>query len=149
MLEPYKKDQSMKKLNVLLLMAALPGCASIIDGSSQQINIQPSTTAHGRVDAEDISRAGTQTVRLPAVITVKRSSKDIIVKVNEDDNPCFEETRAVIPSSFNFVVLANIITGGTLGSTTDGLTGAMWQYDDAVIVPLEAKQGCKAKNKSE
>jgi hypothetical protein len=89
------------------------------------------------------TNSGTQTLRLPALITVKRSTKDIIIKVNEEDNPCLEESQAVVPSGFNFVVLANIITGGLWGSTTDGLTGAMWQYDDVAIIPVHAKENCK------
>jgi uncharacterized protein YceK len=133
----------MKKLYALFVVAALPGCASIISGSSQHVNIQPSTSAHGRVDAEVTTKSGVQTVRLPAVITVKRSSQDIVVRVNEEDNPCLEETRTVISSGFNALVLANIITGGTLGSTTDGITGAMWKYDDVTIVPVQGKESCK------
>lgn len=133
----------MRKIYALLGIIALPGCASIISGSTQQVNLQPSTSTHGRVNAEVTSKAGTQTVVLPAVITVKRSSQDILVNIKEDDNPCMEESKTVVTSGLNAIFLANIITGGTLGSTTDGATGAMWKYDDVAVVPVSGKQNCK------
>ncbi|MDR2413287.1 MAG: hypothetical protein LBD50_03710 [Rickettsiales bacterium] len=133
----------MKKLILPSIILMLGGCASIISGGSQQINVQPGSTSHGRVDAEVISKSGVQTVRLPAVVNVKRSSQDIIVHIKEEDNQCLEETQVVISSGLNGWFLGNFITGGLLGSTTDGLTGAVWSYDDITIVPVQPRKNCK------
>lgn len=129
----------MKKISIFVLALAVSGCASIIDGKHQNVNLVPSTS--GKVVATVISPSGVQEVTLPAVIHTERSKEDIIVKIEE--SKCYEESTQTVSSSVNPVILGNVITGGLLGSTTDVATGAAWEYDKSTIIYVNKKNTCK------
>lgn len=131
----------MKKLSILALAIAVSGCASIIDGKNQNVNLVPSTS--GKVAATVTSPSGVQEVTLPTVIHTERAKEDIIVKVEE--NSCYEESTQAIKSSVNPLILGNVICGGLFGSTTDFATGAAWEYDTSAIVYVNKKDKCKSK----
>lgn len=119
----------------MFAFALFCGCASIIDGSSQNINI---STATGETASATItSKVGTQQVTLPTSCYVKRSTQDIIINVKESEDN--RSSTMVIPSRFNFFFLGNFLCGGLFGSSTDALTGAMWKYDEIAIVPVYKK----------
>lgn len=129
----------MKRISILTLVIAVSGCASIIDGGHQNINLIPSTS--GKVNATVTSPSGVQEVTLPAVIHTDRSKKDIIVKIEGDK--CHEESTQTVQSSMNPVILGNVITGGLPGSTTDFATGAAWEYDKNSVVYVNKKDTCE------
>lgn len=133
----------MKKLLLLATcIAILPGCATIFSGTSQNINLMSSTGE--QVKAEVTTPAGVQTVQLPSTITVPRGSDDILITVRESANKCYNESSRTVASGFNPLVLLNIVTGGTFGSTTDLASGAFWAYDETVLVPVTKKDAnCK------
>lgn len=120
------------------------GCASIVDGGSQNINLVPSNSKD-RVEATVITKNRVQVVTLPSVIHTDRSNQDIIVKIEENNNKCYEESIQIVPSHTNPFVLGNIISGGLFGSTTDAITGAFWEYDDNVVINANKKDSCKSK----
>ena len=129
----------MKKISIFALVLAVSGCASIIDGSHQNVNLMPSTS--GKVTATVVSPSGVQEVTLPAVIHTERSKEDIVVKIEE--SKCYEESTQTVQSSVNPIILGNVITGGLWGSTTDFATGAAWEYDKSAIVYVNKKDTCK------
>lgn len=129
----------MKKISIFTLVLVVSGCASIIDGKHQNVNLVPSTS--GKVTATVVSPSGVQEVTLPTVIHTERSKEDIIVKIEESD--CYEESTQTVQSNVNPVILGNIITGGLFGSTTDFATGAAWEYDKSAIVYVNKKNTCK------
>lgn len=130
----------MKKIAVIFLASAvLSGCASIIEGKSQNINI---TTSNGQtVDATVYTKAGIQEVKLPHHFAVQKDSQDITINVKE--GRCNKETTTVAKSRLEPWFWGNILTGGVFGSTTDSLTGAMWQYDDTIVVNVNEKATCE------
>jgi len=98
------------------------GCATILDGTIQQINV----TSNKHVDIEIDGKPYT----VPGVISLKKENKDLILKV--DDDKCKQTIllhKKVSPTFF-----VNILSGGVFGSTTDYSTGAMWKYDDNVNI---------------
>jgi len=97
----------------------LSGCATILSGQEQKINIT-STPSKKEVTIDG------KTVTTPAIITVKRQKKDLILKSKDCD------TQQVVPAKINPVFFVNILSGGALGSTTDYVTGAMWKYDENI-----------------
>ena len=115
----------MKKIAIILLTsAALSGCASIIKGGSQNIDI---TTNNGQsVNATIFTKSGIQ----ETTITVK-------------EGRCNKESVTTAKSRIQPWFWGNMITGGILGSTTDSLTGAMWQYDNTIVVNVDEKTTCK------
>lgn len=129
----------MKKISIFALVLAVSGCASIIDGKHQNVNLVPSTS--GKVSATVVSPSGVQEVTLPTVIHTERSKEDIIVKVEE--SRCYEESTQTVQSSVNPLILGNVICGGLLGSTTDFATGAAYEYDNSAIVYVSKKNTCK------
>ena len=134
----------MKKISIFALAVAVSGCASIIDGKDQNINLVPSSG--GKVSATVISPAGMQEVTLPTVIHTNRSNEDIVVNIEESS--CYEESTQVIQSSVNPLILGNVITGGFLGSTTDFATGAAWEYDKNAVVFVNKKDTCGSVSKN-
>ena len=132
----------MKKL-VLILMTAtmLSGCASIVKGSRQTINI--STSNGKQADAIITTSTGQQNVMLPQAVPVKTDNMDITVNVKE--TKCTNASTTVVPSRLHPWFWGNIILGGLFGSTTDSVTGSMWAYDESVIVNVTEKDVCKVK----
>ena len=132
----------MKKIFVIAIsIMSLYGCASIIDGKSQNVNLVPSTGS--KVPATVVSPSGVQEVTLPTVIHTSRSNEDIVVKIEEDS--CYEESTQAVQSNVNPMILGNVITGGLLGSTTDFATGAAWEYDNTAVIYVNKKDTCKIK----
>lgn len=124
----------MKKLLSLTLFAAfLTGCATISNQMSQRVAIGTNT---GDSVTADING---KKVILPASVKISRS-KDTIVKILPVDNPGYEATQLVIvgKQELSLWFWGNIIWGGTTGSTTDWLTGGMWQYANPnFVVPVK------------
>jgi len=95
------------------------GCATILSGTTQKINITSSP------NGKEV-QVGNQIVKTPSIITVKRSNEDLIVKAKDCND------QKLLKSKINPVFFVNLLSGGVFGSTTDYLTGAMWKYDENV-----------------
>ena len=125
----------MKKI-LVLFMLALTGCASIVDGGPDTINLMTSNGAS--VKAQMISEQfGAQQITLPTFITVPKSCSDISVQVIEDKK--VNQSSAIVSSSVNPWILGNVVFGGIPGILIDGVTGNMCTYDSSVIVPINSK----------
>ncbi|MDD3175739.1 MAG: hypothetical protein PHU51_04640 [Candidatus Nanoarchaeia archaeon] len=111
------------------------GCASIISGSRQSINIR---TSNGQeVKSTIMTSEGTGNTVLPTILNVKRAKQTINIDVKETNE--YEQSSMGVSSRMNGWFWGNIVLGGFLGSTTDAISGAMWQYDDTVTVPIQKK----------
>lgn len=134
-----KKGKLMKKFLLVALSAAtLSGCASIIQGNSQMVNI---TTTNGeRIEAVIFSKAGMMETQLPQNVSVKRASQDLTIRIKEDN--CYEETVTTVNSHIEPWFWGNLLSAGVLGSTTDSTTGAMWKYDETVVINPNKKSTC-------
>jgi uncharacterized protein YceK len=95
------------------------GCATLISGKTQKINVT-SYPSHKEVTI------GSQSVITPSIITVERSKKDLVVKSKDCDK------QKLLSSRINPVFFVNLLSGNVFGSTTDYMTGSMWEYDDNV-----------------
>jgi hypothetical protein len=118
-----KKDYQMKK-NLLLAMSLssavlFSGCATVMSGETQKVNIRscsPNQTV----------TIGDRVITTPAVITLKRDNKNLLIKSENSDDQYLLEPK------INSVFWANTFSMGSTGSTTDYATGAMWKYDENV-----------------
>lgn len=100
------------------------GCASIMTAEQQTIDITTSNNKATEVTVDD------KTVTTPGTVTVLRNGQDKVVRTQaEGCDSVTPITKKVTP-----VFFGNIVIGGLLGSTTDGATGKMWDYEDAVEV---------------
>ena len=117
-----------RKLLIAIPLAGIvmfSGCATILSGEHQQLNIT-STPSNKKVIV------GSQTVTTPAIVSVRRSNKNLIV---ESAN-C--KGQKLLASKINPIFFVNILSGGAFGSTTDYATGSMWKYN--TNVHLNCKQ---------
>ena len=104
-------------LVVLSLALILGGCATILSGDSQKVNI---TTEKG--EKYNVAING-QKYTVPAIIDLERKNADKIVTVDE----CPSE-QILLHKEINPVFFVNILSGGVFGSTTDYATESMWKY---------------------
>ena len=135
----------MKKKLLLALTSVvalqLTGCATIFTGGSQTINL--STGSSEEVAAKVVTADGEMNVRLPQAISVPKSHKAITVTV--EGNECAESTTTTVQAKLQPWFLGNILIGGLIGSTTDSISGAAWQYDSNVLVKPQPKDCDKSK----
>jgi uncharacterized protein YceK len=110
-----------KKLLICALIASglLSGCATIIDGKTQKINLETSKPTTVAINGQQYSA--------PSVIALDRSDKDAIL-VNQECNKTILLAHKINPTFF-----VNILSGGVIGSTTDFASGSAWEYDKSNI----------------
>ena len=134
----------MKKLFVLsLCVVILSGCATIIGGTKQNIQItaqDPDVTPKVIVE----SKGGPQEITLPATLKVKRAKQDILLTINDD---CYKKNTQGISSNINALIFVNalFLGWGLFSSTTDALTGAAWEYDERIVVYTTPNNTCENK----
>ncbi|MDE6250469.1 MAG: hypothetical protein K2M34_02440 [Alphaproteobacteria bacterium] len=124
----------MKKLAILPVLV-LAGCATIVDGGPDTINLM--TSDGSRVQAQVNSKSGTQQVTLPTLISVPKSCSDVTIQVIESDK--IQQSVAVASSSVNPWGLGNIVLGGLIGLAVDAMTGDICTYSNSVVVPVYPK----------
>ena len=98
---------------VLLL---LPGCATIIHGTSQKLTV--ATHPSGAVVSD-----GVQNKLTPAVIELKRK-RDHVLTISK---PGYETAIVPITHVVSGAVAANILGFGFIGWGVDAITGAQWE----------------------
>ncbi len=111
------KKRVLLLLLVVCMALILGGCATILSGDSQKINI---TTEKGQ--KYNIAING-QKYTAPAIIDIERKNMDRIITVEE----CPSE-QILLHKEINPVFFVNILSGGVLGSTTDYASESMWKY---------------------
>ncbi|MET1219475.1 MAG: adenosine deaminase [Glaciecola sp.] len=115
----------MKKLFIAVAAASLlSGCATLTTDATQRVNVM--TTNSKQVQA---SVAG-NTFQAPGSVVITRDGKEKVITVADSD--CANTTA--VPKKITTAFWGNIIIGGLLGSTTDTVTGKMYDYDDQVII---------------
>lgn len=114
----------------LLAVVCLPGCATIVDGTTQRVAIQTAPNGAACTVQRGGEYLGTITPT-PGVLLVDRSRRDLTVVCNR---PGWEPTVANIESKFTGVMLGNAIIGGWGGVIVDAATGAGHRYDDGKII---------------
>lgn len=126
---------------VLSLMGImlLSGCSTIIEGSTQTVNI--STGMDKQIHAVITSSNGTMPVILPQALAVNKSSNDLVINIK--DGNCVLPSTTIVKSHLNPWFWGNIIFGGVIGSTTDSASGAAWEYDNNILVNVALKDGCQ------
>lgn len=109
----------MKKLFCLAAAVLLAGCSSVINGSSQEILFT------GNAKEIKIKRDGVLLCTTPCSVFVKREENGIMLIAEKEG---YDSVAIMLKSKLSFYFWGNIITGGLLGSTTDAVSGGMWEY---------------------
>jgi len=106
------------------------GCSTIINGKRQIVSI------NSNVAGAQVTVNGMPVGQTPFAGQVERSSKAIVQLSKEG----YVTKTMTMDTTFEPIFWGNIISGGFIGSTTDGVSGAMYKYAPATIqVDLEKK----------
>ena len=95
------------------------GCATIISGDNQSINLQSKKEQTVSIDGKLYTS--------PSLVSVERTDKDAILKVKDCNK------QILLKKEVNPVFFVNILSGGAFGSTTHYASDSMWQYDQTNI----------------
>jgi hypothetical protein len=121
---------------VAIAAITLSGCATIIQGTSQDIAI--TTPPVSGANCILTSKEGSWAVVSPGVAHVEKSKEDVLIKCTKDG---YQEANAVIPSDFQAWTVGNIVAGGLIGVGVDAATGAMNEYPKGFAVPMQPVPG--------
>ena len=121
---------------IVFACAAMTGCASITNDTSAPVRFE--TFSASGVEIKDAeckleNDYGQQSVRTPATVNVRRSSKDLqvtCVKAGEADG------RGVAISRANAGMAGNIIFGGGIGAIIDHNKGTAYTYPQWIQVVM-------------
>lgn len=117
------------------LVAALPACSSIVEGTSQEILVN--TTPRG-ADCS-LNREGVRIASInptPGSATIRKTKHDILISCALDG---YHETTYYNKSDVAGATVGNIILGGGIGWAIDSAAGADNKYTSPVnlqMVPL-------------
>lgn len=111
-----KMSKKMLLLSSIIAGSVLfTGCATILDGKTQTINLQSKKDLIVNIDGREFTS--------PSIIELDRSDKDKVLKIKECNK------QILLKKEVNPTFFVNILSGGAFGSTTDYSSNAMWQYD--------------------
>ncbi len=122
-----------RPLGGLLALAMMAGCASITEGTSQQITIN--TEPQGA--SCEVLREGQPIAKIdktPKTITVDKTKHDLRVVCSKEG---YTDTSRFNNSGVEGMTVANAIAGGLIGWAIDSATGADNEYEDSVLIVLE------------
>ncbi len=123
------------RIIALVALVILTGCASIIEGTSQEIVVN---TAPDGADCA-LMREGVAIGRVnptPGAATIKKSKHDINIVCNKKG---YQETTYFNKSDVAGATAGNIILGGGIGWAIDSASGADNKYTSPVNITLPKK----------
>jgi hypothetical protein len=129
-------DRVMQIGAVAALISMGSGCATVIEGGDQVINV--STTGceeHGAMQCVAKNDDGSSVLTAPASVSMDKDKDSLVITCNSKDGEANGEV--IIDSKYEAWNAGNILVGGIIGVGVDAATGAMWKYPSAVVVPMK------------
>ena len=117
----------MRNITLCFTAIALTACATIIDGESQEIQLQSAQNKRCLLENE----RGSWHSNAQGLATVKRSQSRLNITCNDYAGNVKLDDRATMNPWF----LGNVLIGGLIGVVVDPLTGAMFKYADTIALP--------------
>lgn len=116
-------------------LLAMSGCASITGSKMQPVSVQTiqDNKEVAGVGCTLVNDAGKWFVTSPGSVTIQKSTADLAVTCNKDNQVVGSET---IVSKANGSVWGNIVAGGIIGYAVDRSTGAGFDYPQMITVML-------------
>lgn len=121
----------MKKFLVVGICLLAPGCASVVDGTSQQIALNSNPPGAQCMMTRKGEIIGNTTT--PGAVLIKKTKHDIEVSCSK---PGYETSTAYLKSEIQDSTWGNIILGGGIGWAIDSASGADNKYQEHVTVTL-------------
>jgi hypothetical protein len=119
----------------LLPLAGLTSCASIVNGSTENVTVQTNGLTGPLQAAQcDLSNhKGDWVVTTPQSVIVHRGSEPLQVKCTKSG---YQEADEAVQAGTSGAVYGNIVLGGGLGATVDTVDGAAWKYPKTITVSM-------------
>ena len=122
----------MRLLPILLLTGMLPGCATLVEGTSQSMTV--ATTPAGAACTLDRNGERLGTIApTPGSLRVDKSKNDVSVTCAKEG---YQTATTSHSSKFVGTTFGNILAGGVVGVLVDAASGANFQYPNEVQVEL-------------
>ncbi len=122
-----------RRLPLLLLLASLPGCATIVHGNSQNLTVTTNPPgAACRLEREGVALG--VVAPTPGTVRIEKSKNDIVVTCTRDG---FDATTRRHASEFGGTTFGNVIVGGLIGVAVDAASGANFPYHPEVVLNLQ------------
>ena len=117
---------------VAVAVVCLSGCASVIEGTSQEIKVvtnPPGANCAFEREGSVIARVD----QTPGAVTIKKTKHDITLKCTKTG---YQEGTYLNHSGAAGATFGNIVLGGGIGWAIDSASGADNKYDGVVNVTL-------------
>lgn len=116
----------------VLALAALPSCASIIEGSSDKVAIQTTPPTQSTCALKNARGSYSGDTTRPAVVEKSRTDLNITCT----DTASGVQGKTTLESGVEPWAFGNILIGGLIGVGVDWMTGAAYDYPEKVSVPM-------------
>lgn len=121
----------------LLLLLALPGCATIMHGANQNLTVTTNPPgASCRLERDGVALAVANPT--PATVRISKGRSDIIATCTLDGH---DPTTYNHISEFGGATFANAIVGGFIGVAVDAASGANFPYPAEFVINLQPTGG--------
>ncbi len=122
----------MRRFAVLALVALLPACATVVEGTSDTVTL--STTPTGATCTVDRNGERVAAVAAtPASVRISKSRHDLDVTCAKKG---YRPATAAASSSFTGATFGNVLVGGVVGVVVDAASGANNRYRSEVRLDL-------------
>jgi PDZ domain len=116
----------------LLLAGVLPGCASIVSGSTQSVSVETPGCDGARCELSN-DKGVWFVPQTPGTVSIQRSYNNLQVS-------CARGNVQAVPASFasttKGMAFGNILFGGIIGAGVDAGTGAAYDYPQRLTVAM-------------
>ena len=116
----------------LLALLLLPGCATIVDGTTQTFTVRTAPVGATCSVLRGPDTLGTIPAT-PGTILLHRERPDLTIVC---DKPGWARSVTTVPSKFTGVTVGNLFFGGLVGVVVDEATRANYRYDNDTIIEL-------------
>lgn len=124
-----------KRFSAAILLLFVTGCASIMEGGDQIVNVQTTgCEEYGTIQCTVVNDDGSSVLTAPASVSVEKDKDALTVSCESKDGKAKGEK--IVESSYEAMNAGNLLLGGVIGVGVDAATGAMWKYPSSIIVPM-------------
>lgn len=116
-------------------LLTLAGCATVFDGSRQNIAIK-TQSAGSPIDAVRCvlrNDYGESRMTTPGTASVHPDYSDLKIQCNK---PGFEPKQEIVKAEINAKIIGNVLIGGVIGLGLDFIGGSAYQYPLSILVDM-------------
>ncbi|MEA2017420.1 MAG: hypothetical protein U9N59_03135 [Campylobacterota bacterium] len=117
---------------LLLINLMFSGCATLFGGGGQQnIYISGNTDKKMKATVKHSDGSGSQYLSIPGTVSINRKKQDVVIESADKEFDTY-----IVESEMNPYFVPNFLGSyfGFTSTTVDVASGAIWMYDEHVIV---------------